>query len=44
MRLDDPQWLRRRYVQDLASIRQMAAECCVLPYAVPEELIAAGAR
>ena len=42
MRLDDPQWLRRRYVQDLASIRQMAAECRVHAYMVRDALVAAG--
>lgn len=42
MRLDDPQWLRRRYVHDLASIRQMAADCAVRPETVRSALVAAG--
>jgi transposase len=42
MRLDDPQWLRRRYVQDGASIRQMAAECAVKPDTMRAALDRAG--
>jgi hypothetical protein len=42
MRLDDPQWLRRRYVDEGASIGQMARECGVSWNPVRTALVRAG--
>jgi hypothetical protein len=42
MRLDDPQWLRRRYVDEGASMAQMARECSTYAEAVRAALVEAG--
>jgi hypothetical protein len=42
MRLDDPQWLRRRYVDEGASMAQMARECATYAEAVKAALIESG--